>query len=268
MATSPHIDVRGVTHVYSNGRRALTALSGVDLTVARGEFVSVIGPSGGGKTTLLKAVGGLISPSSGEIQVGGYLPSEAQGLKLLGFVFQDPSLLPWRSVAANIALPMELAGQDRSRREEALGGLLGAVGLAGFADYYPGQLSGGMRQRVALARALAADPDVLLMDEPLGSLDEITREAMGYELLRIWELAKKTVLMVTHSIPEAVMLSDRVIVMSQRPGRVVDDIRIDLGRPRSEAMGRSREFLEYVYRTKETLSGQASWAGETAEAHA
>ena len=249
--STPHISVRGLTHVYDNGRAPLTALASVDLDVERGAFVSIIGPSGGGKTTLLKTLGGLLRPTEGSVTIDGISPEEAQRRRLLGFVFQDPSLLPWRTVLGNVALATELGGNSKSDRPH---GLLETVGLAEFAGYYPHQLSGGMRQRVALARALAVDPDALLMDEPLGALDEITRSGMRYELLRLWELSHKTVVMITHSIPEAVILSDRVLVMSARPGRIVDQLEIDLPRPRSEVLERSPDFLDYTYRIREVLS--------------
>ena len=265
MDSTPHISVRGLTHVYDNGRAPLTALAGVDLDVERGAFVSIIGPSGGGKTTLLKAVGGLLRPARGSVMIDGVTPEEAQRRRLLGFVFQDPSLLPWRTVLGNVALARELGGGSRG---DGPGRLLEAVGLADFAYYHPHQLSGGMRQRVALARALAVDPDALLMDEPLGALDEITRSGMRYELLRLWELSRQTVVMVTHSIPEAVILSDRVLVMSARPGRIVDELEIRLPRPRSEALERSPDFLDYAYRIREALSAVSLLESPPVAAHA
>ena len=257
MAQAPHIVVRGLTHVFSSNRGPLMALSQIDLEVPRGAFVSVVGPSGGGKTTLLRAIGGLLEPTSGTVLVDGTAPAEAQRRKAIGFVFQDPSLLPWRTVVENVHLPLQLnsAGPQNSSGEPER--LVEAVGLAEFTEYYPHQLSGGMRQRVALARALALDPTVLLMDEPLGALDEMTRTAMRYELLRLWEASKKTVLFVTHSIPEAVALSDRVVVMSARPGRILNDLTIDLPRPRGEAIESSAPFLEYTKKIKETLSSGA-----------
>ena len=247
-----HIVVRGVTHEYRTARRSLAALAGVDLEVGRGSFVSIIGPSGGGKTTLLKAIGGLLQPTAGTIQVDGMPPAEAQRRKAIGFVFQDPSLLPWRTVFQNILLPLQLNPLNGGSGEPER--MLEAVGLAEFRDYYPHQLSGGMEQRVAFARALVMDPAVLLMDEPLGALDEITRTAMRYELLRLWDGSRKTVALVTHSIPEAVMMSDRVVVMSSRPGRVLQDVRIDLPRPREESVEHSAPFLAYADQIRESLS--------------
>ena len=237
----------------------MEALRGVSLEVAQAAFVSLIGPSGCGKTTLLRAIGGLLEASEGRIALGGSPPSELQRRKGIGFVFQDAALLPWRTALDNIRLPLQLnrrhsSGEREAAAEQAPERILEAVGLAEFADYYPHQLSGGMRQRVALARALAVKPDVMLMDEPFGALDEMTRQEMRYELLRLWERSQTTVLFVTHSIPEAVALSDRVIALSARPAEVVDDVAIELARPRSEAVERSERFLEYTYRIRDALS--------------
>ena len=254
MEQQPHISVRGLSHVYASADRRLTALADVELEVERGAFVSIIGPSGGGKTTLLKTIGGLLEPSTGVVRVDGMPPSDAQRRKAIGFVFQDPSLLPWRTVFQNIALPLELNSREGHTSVEQPDGLLETVGLAQFRDYYPHQLSGGMKQRVAFARALVMDPGVLLLDEPLGGLDEITRSAMRYELLRLWEGSDKTVVLVTHSIPEAIMMSDSVAVMSSRPGRIVEEVPIDLPRPREESFERSSRFVEYARQIKEVLS--------------
>lgn len=244
--------------MYGDASRSLTALAGVDLEVGHGEFVSIIGPSGDGKTTLLKAIGGLLKPSAGTVQIDSMPPLEAQRRKAIGFVFQDPSLLPWRTVLQNIALPLALNSGGGKRDVLKPERLLETVGLAEFRDYYPHQLSAGMKQRVAFARALVMNPDVLLMDEPLGALDEITRTAMRYELLRLWEESRKTVVLVTHSIPEAVIMSDRVVVMSARPGRIVQEILVDLPRPRQESLERSARFLDCADRIKDTLSLEAS----------
>ena len=254
MKQPPHIAVRGLSQVFTSGRRTLTVLAKVDLEVDRGAFVSVIGPSGGGKTTLLRVIGGLMEPTSGDVLVDGVPPFEAQSRKSIGFVFQDPSLLPWRTVLQNISLPLQLNARQSLSDADDPERLLEVVGLAEFRDYYPHQLSGGMRQRVALARALVLNPAVLLMDEPLGALDEITRTVMRYELLRLWELYQKTVVFVTHSIPEAVMISDRVVIMSSQPGHVLQELLIDMPRPREESLERSASFLEYVQHIKEVLS--------------
>ena len=254
MRRPPEIAVHGLSHVFTSGQRLLVALKDIYLEIERGEFISVIGPSGGGKTTLLRATGGLLKPTSGTVLVGGVPPAQAQRDKAIGFVFQDPSLLPWRTVLQNVSLPLRLNARGSAGNGHGPGRLLETVGLMEFRDYYPHQLSGGMRQRVALARALAVDPAVLLMDEPLGSLDEMTRVAMRYELLRIWELSRKTVVFVTHSIPEAVLLSDRVVIMSPRPGRILGQVPISEPRPRAESFEGSSRFLDYTRRVKETLS--------------
>ena len=254
MRPTSQISVRGLAHVYRSGHASLTALVGIDLDIEHGAFVSIIGPSGGGKTTLLKAVGGLLEPTRGTVTLDGMRPREAQERKHIGFVFQDPSLLPWRTVIRNVILPLELNGRSRSEAGREPDQLLQTVGLSDFRDYYPHQLSGGMKQRVALARAMALDPAVLLMDEPLGALDEMTRAAMRYELLKLWETSRKTVVMVTHSIPEAVLMSDRVIVLSSRPGRILGRLSIDLPRPRSESLERLPRFHEYVDQVRHTLT--------------
>ena len=255
MDTPLHIAARRINHTYRVGRRTLRALAEVDLQVARGEFVSIIGPSGGGKTTLLKIVGGLLKPTSGSVTVAGETPSNAQRRKDIGFVFQEPSLLPWRTARDNIALPLEMNRQGtRSDFVHKVDWWLHAVSLEGYDALYPHQLSGGMKQRVAFARALIIEPTLLLMDEPLGSLDEITRSAMKYELLKLWENSGKTVVMVTHSIPEAVALSDRVVVMSAQPGRVFNEVKVELPRPREESLEFSADYADHALRIKEILS--------------
>ncbi|MBI2165568.1 MAG: ABC transporter ATP-binding protein [Chloroflexi bacterium] len=245
MARVPHVRVEGVSKTFGSGKQALTALDDVTLDVAYGEFLSILGPSGCGKSTLLRIIGGLMETTAGSVTIGGKHPKEAQAEKAVGYVFQDPALLPWRTVKDNIRLPIQVnrarGGNGHIPPEE----LLRLVGLERFPHYYPYQLSGGMQQRVALARTLAFNPTLLLMDEPLGSLDEITRAAMRYELLRIWEATKKTVVFVTHSIAEAVILSDRIAVLSARPGRVVGVVEVDLPRPRAEGLERSEEILRY-----------------------
>ena len=266
MEQPPHIAVDQLTQVFNSERQILTALAKVDLVVGRGEFVSVVGPSGGGKTTLLRVIGGLLAPTSGTVTVDGMPPLDAQRRKAIGFVFQDPSLLPWRTVLENVRLPLELNVVQNNGNLEAPMRLLEAVGLMEFRDYYPHQLSGGMRQRVALARALALDPAVLLMDEPLGSLDEMTRTAMRYELLRLWELSRKTVIFVTHSITEAVMLSDRVVVLSSRPGCILEQVPIDMPRPRAESLERTGLFIEYTEQIKEILTAGAFRGSPAVEA--
>ena len=224
----------------------LEALRQIDVAVEQGEFISVVGPSGCGKTTFLRIVAGLEPATSGTILIDGR-PLLGPGNNR-GFVFQNDSLLPWRTVLANALIGPEVAGKVGDRERQRTLDLLKLVGLGGFENYYPRQLSGGMRQRVNLARALAIDPDVLLMDEPFASLDAQTREIMQTELLRIWEQGRKTVLFVTHQIDEAVFLSDRVLVFARRPGRLQENIEIKLPRPRSLALKRTPEFIAYVDR--------------------
>ena len=224
----------------------LEALRGIDVAVEQGEFISVVGPSGCGKTTFLRIVAGLDPATSGTILLDGG-PLAGPGSNR-GFVFQNDSLLPWRTVLANALIGPEVAGRVGEKERKRTLDLLTLVGLGGFENYYPRQLSGGMRQRVNLARALAIDPDVLLMDEPFASLDAQTREIMQTELLRIWEQGRKTVLFVTHQIDEAVFLSDRVLVFARRPGRLQENIEIKLPRPRALALKRTPEFIAYVDR--------------------
>ena len=249
---TPQISIRGLTHEYGKGNPRVTALSDIALDIDEGEFISIIGPSGCGKTTLLRIVGGLLTPSRGTVRIDGASPDETRRQRLFGAVFQDAALLPWRTAAENVRLSIELNSDDG---KDDVNDLLHTVGLDGFHDSYPYQLSGGMKQRVALARALASRPRILLMDEPFGSLDEITRTDMGYELLCIWESRPTTVLFVTHSIAEAVMLSDRVVVLSPRPGEVVDVINIELERPRLQSVEESQEFGEYMTLVRGLLKG-------------
>ena len=222
----------------------LHALRDVNLEVERGEFISVVGPSGCGKTTFLRIVAGLEPASAGEVRLDGRAVT-GPGLDR-GFVFQNDSLLPWRTVFANAVIGREIAGRLGKAERRRTMELLQLVGLAGFEDYHPRQLSGGMRQRVNLARALAIDPEILLMDEPFSSLDAQTREIMQTELMRIWDEGRKTVLFVTHQIDEAVFLSDRVLVFARRPGRLRENVTIDLPRPRALALKRTPEFVRYV----------------------
>ncbi len=224
----------------------LEALRGIDLEVERGEFISVVGPSGCGKTTFLRIVAGLEHATAGELVVDGRVVSEPGTDR--GFVFQNDSLLPWRTVLANAIIGREVAGAVGSADRKHTMELLKLVGLEGFEHYYPRQLSGGMRQRVNLARALAIDPQILLMDEPFAALDAQTREIMQAELLRIWERGHKTVLFVTHQIDEAVFLSDRVLVFARRPGRLQEEVKITLPRPRALEIKRTAEFVGLVDR--------------------
>jgi NitT/TauT family transport system ATP-binding protein len=242
---APLISVSDLEKTYrTKGRALVRALGGVSLDVADGEFVTIVGQSGCGKTTLLKILAGLLARSSGRVLLRGR-PVDGPS-RDIGVVFQDPVLLPWRNVLDNVMLPVQVLGLPRSTSRTRARGLIELVGLGGFEDKYPHELSGGMRQRVALARALVHDPSLLLMDEPFGALDAMTREFMNLELLRIWREAGKTVVFITHSIPEAVFLADRVVVMSARPGRIVEIVSVDLRRPRDLDMMASDDFGVYT----------------------
>jgi NitT/TauT family transport system ATP-binding protein len=234
------VDV-SVTYVRKRTGEQVTAVQGLDLRVAPREFVSIVGPSGCGKSTFLKVVAGLAEPTSGTVLLNGQPISDASDRRAM--VFQDASLFPWYSVIRNLTYGMECRGVSAKKARSAVLPLLDKVGLTGFEKHYPYELSGGMQQRVNLARALAVDPEILLMDEPFAALDAQTREIMQAELLRIWAETRKTVLFVTHQIDEAIFLSDRVIVMSARPGRIILDTRIDLPRPRSLDIKETPEFL-------------------------
>ncbi|MGH2588874.1 MAG: ABC transporter ATP-binding protein [Dehalococcoidia bacterium] len=254
VVTAASLSLSGVAHDYVVRGVPVPALTPIDLDLQPGEFVSLIGPSGCGKSTLLRIAGGLLAPSRGHVRIDGRPPKEAQRAKEIGFVFQDASLLPWRTVAANVRLALEVNRQSRLAGAE-VDPLLALVGLAGYRDYYPHQLSGGMKQRVALARALVPRPSLLLMDEPFGALDDMTRTDLRHELLRIRERLGATVLFVTHSIAEAVLLSDRVAVMSDSPGSIVLNLPIELPRPRTPDLEESPPFLEYARRLRSALRG-------------
>ena len=229
------------------------ALSGIDLSVEPGEFVSLIGPSGCGKSTMLRLVGDLLQPTSGRIEVNTKPPHQARLDRDYGMVFQSATLLEWRKIWENVALPLEIMDMPKADREAKAEEMLRLVQLERFGGHYPWQLSGGMQQRVAIARALSFEPSILLMDEPFGALDEMTRERMQMELLRIWQETATTVVFVTHSIPEAVFLSTRVVVMSPRPGRVSDVIEIDLPQPRLFETREDQRFFELLTRVRESL---------------
>jgi NitT/TauT family transport system ATP-binding protein len=248
----PRVAVRGLVKRFAGADAVQTALEGIDLEIRANEFVSLLGPSGCGKTTLLRIIGGLVKPSAGEVTIDGDSVPNALRARKFGFVFQDATLLPWRTVADNAALLLDVTGRQDQR--DVVDSLLQTVGLEGFEKHYPAQLSGGMRQRVALARALALSPEILLMDEPFAALDAITRDRMGDELLRIWD-GSRSVVFVTHSIPEAVLLSDRVVVMSARPGRIVADVTIDLPRPRDADVRTSPAYLEYQTQLRGYIEG-------------
>ncbi|GAA5142214.1 ABC transporter ATP-binding protein [Nocardioides marinquilinus] len=255
--TPAAIEARGVERRFGRGRRQVHALSDVDLTVAAGEFVSLIGPSGCGKSTLLRLVADLDTVSEGTITVFGKPARQARLDQDYGIAFQQAGLLPWRTVAANVELPLRLHGASGSERKARVAELLELVGLGDFAKSRPDQLSGGMQQRVAIARALAERPRLLLMDEPFGALDEITRERMQTELVRICRETSAAVLFVTHSIPEAVFLSDRVVVMSPRPGRIVDVVEVPGSvRERTDDVRDQPDFLHSVHRVRTALHGR------------
>ena len=255
------IEIKGLSLSFDTADGPVQALSSVSLRITRGEFVSFIGPSGCGKTTLLRAVADLETPTGGSIRVNGLSPSEARASRAYGYVFQAPALYPWRTVARNIALPLEIMGFPRKERDARVEKGLELVNLAGFGAKYPWQLSGGMQQRASIARALSFDPDLLLMDEPFGALDEIVRDMLNQQLLRLWNLTGKTVLFVTHSIPEAVFLSTRIVVMSPRPGRVYDVIDCNLPRDRQLEIRETPEFLTIANRVRQGLRGGRSYDG-------
>ena len=254
--TGACLSLRAVSHDYRVHDDFVPALASTNLGIRAGELLSLIGPSGCGKSTLLRIAGGLLVPSGGSVSVDGRPPREAQREKRIGVVFQDPALLPWRTVRGNVALALEVNGGGRAPDRTLVESVIRLVGLAGYEEYHPHQLSGGMRQRVALARALAPRPGILLMDEPFGALDDITRAEMREELLRIREASSATVLFVTHSIADAVLLSDRVAVMDGPPGRIRRVIDIDLPRPRSGALEDTAACHDAVRTLRSALRGE------------
>lgn len=255
------IVMEGLSKTYNPGsRNAVEAIREVGFRITPGEFVTIVGPSGCGKSTLLEIIAGLIPKTSGSVRIG---TEEVTGPRPeIGVVFQEYSLFPWRTVRRNAEFGLEVIGVDRSERRERAAEMLDLVGLEGFEDAYPDELSGGMQQRVAIARTLAADPDILLMDEPFGALDEQTRMYMGEELLRIWEQTDKTVLFITHSLQESVLLSDRVAVMTDRPGRICETIDIDLERPRDTDLIGSEAFNDAQSQIWELIKDTSSDGAE------
>ncbi|UPO78416.1 ABC transporter ATP-binding protein [Arthrobacter sp. Helios] len=261
------VEVAGVDRIFRSGRDEVQALSGVSVSVAAGEFVSLIGPSGCGKSTLMRLIADLDAPSSGTISVFGKTARQARLDQDYGIAFQQAGLLPWRSVRGNIELPLQTHGAAAAKRRERVDELLAMVGLADFGEHYPDQLSGGMQQRVAIARSLAESPKLLLMDEPFGALDEMTRERMQNELIRICAETGCAVVFVTHSIPEAVFLSDRVVVMSPRPGQIRDVVDITLGAAAGRGAGLREEagFYDAIRLVREALHGAEPAAVRGAE---
>jgi NitT/TauT family transport system ATP-binding protein len=253
------IDIRNLSLTFQTGDSPVYALADANLTIAKGEFVSFIGPSGCGKTTLLRVIADLEQPTSGSITVNGVAPHEARLKRQYGYVFQAPALYPWRTVEANVMLPLEVFGLPKAERRERARKHLDMVRLSGFAKKYPWQLSGGMQQRVSIARALSFEPELLLMDEPFGALDEIVRDQLNEQLVKLWNETRKTVVFVTHSIPEAVFLSSRIVVMSPRPGRIIDVIECDFGSERTLDIRESPEFLKVAHRVREGLRAGHSY---------
>jgi NitT/TauT family transport system ATP-binding protein len=251
------IAAKGLGLVFPSADGMVEALSGINIDVAEGEFVSLIGPSGCGKTTLLRTIANLETPTTGQLTVNGMTAEAARLARAYGYVFQAPALYPWRNVERNVALPLEIMGLDD--REGRVARNLDLVNLSGFAKKFPWQLSGGMQQRVSIARALAFDPKLLLMDEPFGALDEIVRDKLNQQLLELWARTKKTIVFVTHSIPEAVFLSTKIVVMSPRPGRIIDIIETKLPAERSLDIRETPEFLKIAHRVREGLKAGHSY---------
>ena len=256
------IDIRNLSLTFQTADAPVQALSDIDLQVGAGEFVSLIGPSGCGKTTLMRIVADLERPTGGSVTVNGMTPAEARLKRAYGYVFQAPALYAWRNVLANVTLPHEIMGVAKAEREAKARQYLDLVGLSSFMRKYPWQLSGGMQQRVSIARALSFDPAILLMDEPFGALDEITRDKMNEELISIWRKTGKTVIFVTHSIDEAVLLSTRIVVMSARPGRIVEVIDSTLPVERSLETRETPAALELAQRVRQGLKAGHSYDGQ------
>jgi NitT/TauT family transport system ATP-binding protein len=253
------IDLSDLSLTFETADGEVQALSKVTLQVRAGEFVSLIGPSGCGKTTLMRVMADLVRPTSGKITVNGQSPAEARLARAYGYVFQAPALYAWRTVKRNLMLPLEIMGVPRPEREKRAARYLAMVGLQDFSAKFPWQLSGGMQQRVSIARALSFEPKLLLMDEPFGALDEITRDHLNEELLRLWEQTQKTVIFVTHSIPEAVFLSNRIVVMSPRPGRILEVIESNLSASRTLDARETPQFLDIAHRVRKALRAGHSY---------
>ena len=266
MATEPTpkrlvVDARNISLTFETADGRVDALSDVSLQVAEGEFVSFIGPSGCGKTTMLRVIADLQQPTSGTLSVNGMSAENARLARSYGYVFQSPALFPWRSIEKNIRLPLEVMGFSDAEQQSRAEHYLSLVNLTGFERKFPWQLSGGMQQRVSIARALSFDPALLLMDEPFGALDEIVRDHLNEQLLKLWKSTEKTVLFVTHSIPEAVFLSTRIVVMSPRPGRIIDVIACDFPRDRTLEIRETPDFMAIANRVRRGLREGHSYDG-------
>jgi NitT/TauT family transport system ATP-binding protein len=253
------VDISGASLTFETADGKVEALSKVDLQIAAGDFVSLIGPSGCGKTTLLRIIADLEQPSAGTVLINGLPPQDARVRRQYGYVFQAPALYPWRTVERNVMLPLEVMGYDAAERKARARRYLELVNLSGFERKFPWQLSGGMQQRASIARALSFDPALLLMDEPFGALDEIVRDHLNEQLLRLWDNTGKTVVFVTHSIPEAVFLSTKIVVMSPRPGRIIDVIACDSPRDRTLEFRETPEFLRIAQRVRAGLRSGHSY---------
>ncbi|MBB5516640.1 NitT/TauT family transport system ATP-binding protein [Rubricella aquisinus] len=259
MTPAPVISAETLSLTFETNDGPVHALKDVDLTIDKGDFVSFIGPSGCGKTTFLRVVADLEQPTGGTVSVNGMTPQQAREARAYGYVFQAAGLFPWRSIGRNIALPLEIMGYDKAEIPDRVRRVLELVDLAGFEKKFPWQLSGGMQQRASIARALSFDADILLMDEPFGALDEIVRDHLNEQLLDLWARTEKTICFVTHSIPEAVYLSTKIVVMSPRPGRVTDVIESTLPKERPLDIRESPEFLEIAHRVREGLRAGHSY---------
>ncbi len=253
------IDIRGLSLTFKTADTPVHALADIDLTIRRGEFISLIGPSGCGKTTLVRVIADLERPSRGSIEVNGVSSEAARQNRAYGYVFQAPALYSWRSVMRNVTLPLEIMGLPAAERKVRAVKYLAMVGLGGFERKFSWQLSGGMQQRVSIARALSFEPELLLMDEPFGALDEITRDHLNEQLLRLWEKTGKTVVFVTHSIAEAVFLSNRIVVMSPRPGRILEIIESDLPADRGLDIRETTQFIDIAHRVRRALRAGHSY---------
>ncbi|MGA7323496.1 MAG: ABC transporter ATP-binding protein [Rhodomicrobium sp.] len=253
------IEIAGLDLVFETSDSPVHALADVTLTIGKGDFVSLIGPSGCGKTTLMRVIADLQKPTSGTVKVDGLSPEEARLKRAYGYIFQAPALYPWRTVESNVTLPLEIMGMPKPERLQRAKRVIDLVNLTGFEKKFPWQLSGGMQQRVSIARALSFDPDILLMDEPFGALDEILRDHLNEQLLRLWARTAKTVAFVTHSIPEAVFLSTKIVVMSPRPGRIIDIIDSTLPANRTLDVRETPEFIKIAKRVRDGLRAAHSY---------